>query len=595
LIELEALTIEFATAEGQFVALRDWSFAVAAGSTLALVGESGSGKTTAALAALGYLARNASRTAGTVSVLGQDVLSLPEDAVLELRRSAMGYVPQNPGSSLNPVRRVGKQIREVAGAASESEIAEMLDRVSLPPALARRYPHQLSGGQQQRVAIAMALANRPKVLVLDEPTTGLDVRTQAEVLALIRQLADEGLAVLYVTHDLAAAAVVADRLVVAYAGEIFEEGRLAEIYARPRHPYTSALLVAMPTVATRSELHGIAGSMLDGNQRSDCCVFHNRCSFAVDACRETRPTLDWTQGGVVRCLRAGELALGGVRESSGAAQLEAATVADPALLAIEGVSVRYRRSDPFEAWAVRDVSLSVSEGQTLALVGESGSGKTSLARAIAGLVAPVSGAIALRGAALPPTVRMRSRKQVRHIQYVFQNSSLALNPRHSVARILSRPLEVFFGCAGAEAEARVVELLELVRLPRRVLSLRPGRLSGGEQQRVAIARALAAEPDLIVCDEIVSALDVSVQAAIVDLLGDLQARMSTTCLFISHDLGVVRSIAHQTAVLKLGELVEWADTEQVFEKPQHPYTQMLLAHVPDLVGDGEISLHHGTE
>jgi len=581
MLEFRDLTIAFEVGDDRLVALRDCSFGVEEGKALAVVGESGSGKTTAARAALGEIASNGAREGGTVLLDGVDVFALDAAALRELRRRRLGYVPQNPGTSLNPVRRVRHQIAELVAREDRDAVLELFERVRLPAGLARRYPYELSGGEQQRVALAMALANNPKVLLLDEPTTGLDVRIQAEILALVRSLVDAGLAVVYVTHDLAAAGALADRVVVLYAGEVLESGDLPSVYRRPRHPYTASLLGAIPTVRSRAELKGIPGSMLPASERGELCVFSNRCAFVLDACRATRPRLETLEEREVRCLRAEALTLAGVGGETEAAGDAATLRTAQDVLAVEGVSVRYGKRDRPAEWAVKGVTLRLASGETVAVVGESGSGKTSLARAIVGLVAPAAGTVALGERTLAPLVRRRTRDERRRIQYIFQNSALALNPRHTVERVLNRPLETFLGLGRTAKSARVRELLELVRLPPRILALRPRALSGGEQQRVAIARALAAEPDIVICDEIVSALDVSVQASVIELLGELQDETGVSYLFISHDLGLVRSIAHRTAVMERGALTELGVTEDVFDRPRHPYTKMLLDHVPD--------------
>jgi peptide/nickel transport system ATP-binding protein len=582
-IEFDHLSIEFTVDDRQFRALRDCSFTVNPGEAVALVGESGSGKTTAARAALGDIGRTGTIVGGAARLSGQDCFGLSQAGLNAMRRTAVGYVPQNPGAALNPVRRVGKQISEMIPSDGAITVSDLLERVQLSSSLLRRYPHELSGGQQQRVSLAIALASASEALILDEPTTGLDVGVQVEILKLFRSVAEEGLAVLYVTHDLAAASVVADRIVVLYAGEVVETGDLRDVYERPRHPYTEALLAAVPTVSSRVHLNGIPGVMLPGDERDGCCVFHNRCVHGTDVCERERPVIVAEMGRTFRCIRP-ELVLAGVATAGRAREASSIdpTLADSAaVVSVEDIWVRYQTAGAGGRAAVEAVSLSIGHGETLALVGESGSGKTSLARAITGLVAPARGRVLLDGQQLEPRFRQRSLEELRRIQYVFQNSTLALNPRQEIGAQLQAPLDRFFDLDSAERDARVRELLALVGLPTRLLGLRPRNLSGGEQQRVAIARALAARPDVMICDEIVSALDVSVQASIVGLLGELQAETGVSILFISHDLGVVRSIAHRTAVMYNGSLVELADTEAVFGSPLHSYTEELLASVPD--------------
>jgi peptide/nickel transport system ATP-binding protein len=582
-IDFDNLTITFRRDDGELRALREFTLSIQPGEAIALVGESGSGKTTAARATLGDIGRSGIIEAGTVKVWDQEPFRLSTKEVAEFRHSQIGYVPQNPGASLNPVRRTRRQIAEMIPRGSPVTVESLLERVQLDPALASRYPHQLSGGQQQRISLAIALANSPKALILDEPTTGLDVAVQVEILRLFRSLVDDGLAVLYVTHDLGAAAVVADRVAVLYAGDVLETGQLREVYRRPQHPYTEALLAAVPTVTTRVELRGIPGFMLPGEQRGDCCVFHNRCSYREDQCEQSRPDLISDNGQSVRCFRAPSLSLTGVArvlDADAPSEVLRTAIATPGILAVSDLTIAYRGAPP-DSPAVNDATLSLARGEALALVGESGSGKTSLARGIIGLVAPAAGSVTLDGDVVAATFRKRTREQRRRIQYVFQNSTLALNPRHTIEQVLTAPLDRFFDLNDQERNTRILELLEMVSLPQRVLPLRSSELSGGEQQRVAIARALSANPDVMICDEVVSALDVSVQAAIVKLLGDLQAETGVAMLFISHDLGVVRAIADRTAVMHNGHIVEEGPTELIFRDPQMEYTKMLLSSVPD--------------
>jgi peptide/nickel transport system ATP-binding protein len=582
MVEVEDLTVSFRVRAGIIRAIRNSQFSVAGGEVVAVVGESGSGKTTLARALLGDLARNAFVESGRIVVCGSSVLELDARSLSRFRRVEVGYVPQNPGAALNPVRRIGLQIDECRSAPSSPSREQLLHRVGLSGALVRRYPHELSGGQQQRVAIAMAIANAPKVLLLDEPTTGLDVVAQAGILELVRRLArDQLLSVVYITHDLAAASAAANRILVMYAGETMETGVLRDVYRAPLNPYTSALLAAIPTVSGRRHLVGIEGRMLSATERSETCVFNNRCPFVSPACRVSRPALESIDGRQVRCIRARELELPGISDSSSASRSMDTGVArsSSTVLEVNRVRVVYGRGSSTTT-AVAGANVAVHDGETLAIVGESGSGKTSLSRAIVGLV-DYSGEVLLRGHLLPPSVHRRSRDQRRRIQYVFQNPTLALNPRHSVHRILSAPLASFFSISNTERDSRIAELLDHVGLPLRVLGVRPNSLSGGEQQRVAIARALAAEPEVLICDEVVSALDVSVQAAIIDLLASLQQRTGVAMLFISHDFAVVRSVADRVAVMHQGEIVEMSAADDVFSNPRHVYTRQLLASVPD--------------
>jgi peptide/nickel transport system ATP-binding protein len=585
-LEFSDLTIAYGGREEEIIALQGCTFRVAPGEIIALVGESGSGKTTALKTALGEFGSNGRRVSGTVLLDGEDILSLDSARLMQLRRSRLGYVPQNAGSSLDPTKRIGQHLKEAIDsrlddAGMGERILGLLERVHLPPRVAHRWPHQLSGGQQQRVTLAIALAQRPEVLLLDEPTTGLDARVQAEILDLIRELAEQGLAVLYVTHDLAAAASVSTRMAILYAAELLEEGTFEGISDRPAHPYTAALLAARPSARMRCRVHGIPGTMLAPAQRREKCVFSNRCEFATAPCLTQRPDLVRQDARVVRCLHANELTLPGIRQSAQQLAADQVPAGNREVLSVQNLWVRYFRAQSRTEWAVQDVSLNVNDGETFGLVGESGSGKTSVARVVAGLVLPIEGEVLLDGKVLPANAKKRTIRDLRRIQYVFQNSSLALNPRQTIAEILDRPLKAFFDLSRGERHKRILELMDLVRLPPRLLSAGPGTLSGGEQQRVAIARALAAEPEIVICDEIVSALDVSVQGAIVELLGQLQSQMGLSYLFVSHDLAVVRSIAHRIGVMYKGRLVESGPSERIFQDPEHEYTRILLAHTPD--------------
>jgi peptide/nickel transport system ATP-binding protein len=581
----------------------DIAFDVAGGEILALVGESGSGKTTIATALLAHTRRGARIDAGAVVLDGRELLGVPPGEARKRRGSEVAYVPQDPAASLNPVMRVGHQIREVldvhhAGTPAERDtrVREVLAEVALPDddEFLRRYPHQLSGGQLQRVAIAMAFTLRPRVLVLDEPTTGLDVTTQAHVLATVRDLcARHAVAAVYVTHDLAVVGEFAHRVAVMYAGRIVEIGPRERIFEAPAHPYTRALLAAVPSVTESRVLKGIPGSAPSPGRRSSGCRFHDRCAFGEPECGEREPELIAIGGGqgaapvgspmLVRCRRADHVR----------AQPLEFTVAAPAgtgerpepVLTVRDLTVRYG-SRPI----LHGIDLEIGRNECVAVVGESGSGKSTLSRSIGGLHEEWSGSLAFQGAAMPPGARRRSREMRKAVQYVFQNPYLALNPRMTVGRIIRRPLELFGLAHGADATRRVHELLGQVMLSPAVYDLRPDRLSGGERQRVAIARALACEPELLICDEVTSALDVSVQASIVGLLEELRASRGLSMLFVTHNLALVRSLATRVAVLADGRIVEEGPTADVLDRPSADYTRQLLRDTPgrtdEPVGEG---------
>ncbi|MDH0650062.1 ABC transporter ATP-binding protein [Pseudomonas sp. GD03858] len=580
-LRVDDLRVELA---GQVDVLTGVSFNLAAGEIVGLVGESGSGKTTLATALLRHARRGARIVGGRVEVAGQSLLELDGEALRQARGGLVGYVAQDPATALNPALRIGRLLRETllahqprtSGEDLRRRIAETLLDVGLPDddAFLGRFPHQLSGGQQQRVMLALAFVLRPRLIVLDEPTTALDVSTQAHVLATLKRLCrSQGVAALYVTHDLAVVRDLVDRVLVMYAGRLVEVAGREALFTRPAHPYTRALLAAIPDVARRQPLQAIAGHAPAPGQRPDGCAFAPRCPRRRAECVVIEPGLLRLEGGQqVACLlphRAplevpGELAEVAATEPSG-----------PALLDVQGLDVAYDRQVLF------DVSLRVGAGECLALVGESGSGKTSLARAIAGLGENVHGQLRYAGQPLAVAARQRDGEVRRQIQYVFQNPYQALNPRQTVLQTLATPLAHFFGVRGAEARQRVEAALARVALPGSVAELYPHSLSGGERQRVAIARALVCEPRLLVCDEITSALDVSVQASILDLLRQLRIE-GLAVLFVTHDLGVVRAIADRVLVLRQGRVVEQGTVDGVLDRPREAYTQALLAHSPSV-------------
>ena len=583
-VRVEGLRVEL---RGGQPIVEDVSLDVRAGEVLGLVGESGSGKTTTALALLGY-ARAGSRIAGgTVEVDGQPLSGRGERALRALRGRVVSFVPQNPATALNPALRVGDALAEMLrvhmpGKVSEDRVPAALGRAELPTdrAFARRYPHQLSGGQQQRVTIASALICEPTAVVMDEPTTGLDVVTQARILDEVDRLRKEsGLGVVYVTHDLAVVASIADRIAVMYAGRIVEVGPAAELLSRPRHPYTRGLVASIPDHVAPRRVVGIPGVAVGVGERPDGCAFAPRCPQRVERCERDVPPLEEVAARhAVRCFE--------WRRTPGlelrpplVARIEVAQAT--ALLRVEGLgAVHGSRHETVVA--AEDVSFSLVAGECLALVGESGSGKTTIARCVAGLHEPSAGRILLDDVPLEPRAKARSREARRRIQIVFQNPTDSLNPRRRVADEIARPARILRGLSRTEANDEVTGLLARVRLPARLAGRFPGELSGGELQRVAMARALAADPDLLICDEITSALDVSVQAAVLDLLSELRIELGLSVLFISHDLGVVASVADRVLVLERGEVCEQGRVAQVLASPQNDYTRRLLEAAPRL-------------
>jgi peptide/nickel transport system ATP-binding protein len=575
--------------------LRGLTFHIRQGEAYGLVGESSCGKSTAAFAAVHYLPRNGAVAAGRIEVNGQDLTSMGARELRALRQSAVAMVYQDPGRALNPSMRIGRQIAEIftlAGMARDSAMtrsAEMLDRVRIsdPRRVMERYPHQLSGGMQQRVAIAMALARNPALLILDEPTTGLDVTVEAEVLDLIEKLRFEfDTAILFISHNLAIVARLCERTGVLYSGRLVEEGPTRSLFESPRHPYTVGLLRCLPRPERRkttARLDTIPGFPPMPGAAPQGCIFTARCALATERCRLEEPPLIDLGGRFSRChyhQLAGELPRA---EPTLMARPGEPSAARP-ILRIENLSKTYRVGDQALA-ALREVSLDLHQGETLGLVGESGSGKTTLARSLLGLTAadPKS-RIIMDGRTLPPRIGGRAPEDVKALQIVFQNPDSALNRSHAVRRLIGRTIAKLAGLGGTALQQRLLALTRSVQLPDRYLPQKPRALSGGLKQRVAIARAFAGEPRVVVCDEPTSALDVSVQAAILNLLADLQTVQGVSYIFISHDLGVIRYLADRIAVLYLGRIVEIGPAERVFHGPQHPYTAALLSAVPDIGG-----------
>jgi peptide/nickel transport system ATP-binding protein len=578
--------------------LRSVSLAVEPGESYGLVGESGCGKSTTAYAIMRYLPRNGRVTSGSISVNGDDLLGMSQAEVRRLRATTLSMVYQDPASALNPSLKVGRQVAEsfrligTAGGDPEERAREMLAKVQIsdPGRVMRRYPHQLSGGMQQRVVIAMALACDPTLLILDEPTTGLDATVEAEVLDLVAALRSElGTSVLFISHNLGVIRRMCERVGVLYAGRLVEEGTADQVLADPRHPYTVGLLRCLPRGGVRKDrerLDTIPGFLPQLGADLSGCVFAPRCGLAREICWAEDPPLYAVGGGhSSRCHFHAEAAQ---LPRTDPARVDPAgrTAGDGAPVVMLGHTSKTFRQEGNLVRALVDVDLAIRPGETLGLVGESGSGKTTLARVLLGLTAPDEGStVELAGAPLAPRVTRRDPEQIRALQTVFQNPDSALNRRSSVRRIVGRAITKLRGLRGEERERRLRELAEAVRLDPGLLSVRPVQLSGGQKQRVAIARAFGGDPRVVVCDEPTSALDVSVQAAILNLLADLQRDEGVTYLFISHDLGVVRYLSDRIAVLYLGRLMELGDAESVFGPPHHPYTEALLSAVPTVEGE----------
>ncbi len=596
-LELDDLGVAYTVRGIDRPVLRGVTLSIGEGESYGLVGESGCGKSTAAFALMRYLPRNGKITGGTIRIAGQELMGLSEDGVRKLRATQVSMVYQNPGAALNPSLRIGEQVAEVsrllgASATSAGERAEeMLRRVQIsdPARVMRRYPHQLSGGMQQRVVIGMALAKDPTLLILDEPTTGLDATVEAEVLDLIATLRTEfGTSVLFISHNLAVIAKMCERVGILYAGRLVEEGPTRTLFDDPRHPYTVGLLRCIPKGGLRKDQHRldtIPGFLPQLGVELPGCVFTDRCGLAREICHEHEPELHPLGGGhASRCHFHEEAqtlprttpphVAAPQRESNGVPVVRAEHMA------------KTFRQEGHDVRALDDLSIEIRPGETLGLVGESGSGKTTFARLLLGLTEPDQGSVVeLEGHPLAPRIAKRSADDVRALQIVFQNPDAALNRRFSVRRIINRALTKLVGTKGSARDTRLRELAHSVRFDVRLLGARPAQLSGGLKQRVAIARAFAGDPRVVVCDEPTSALDVSVQAAILNLLADLQRDKGVTYLFISHDLGVVRYLSDRIAVLYLGRLMEVGAAETVFNAPHHPYTEALLSAVPTVEGE----------
>ena len=591
--------------------LRGVSLAIAPGEAYGLVGESGCGKSTAAYAAMRYLPRNGSITDGSIRFEGRDLATLNEAEVRKLRNDAISMVYQNPIGALNPTIRIGKQITEVfklngidKGNAHARAVQSLVHvQIADPQQVMRLYPHQLSGGMAQRVVIAMAIASNPRLLVLDEPTTGLDATVEAEVLDLVRTLRKEtGTSVLFISHNLGVIRSMCDRVGVLYAGSLVEEGDTETVLSNPSHPYTVGLLRCIPKGGLQKRQHRldtIPGTPPGLGAKLPSCVFVDRCALAQDVCRAEQPPLfDLGNGHFSRCFfHEQAVNLPHSIEGTGIAQQAGVFVAntEAPLLSLANVTKTFSQ-DGNDIQVLTDVALNLAAGETLGLVGESGSGKTTLARLVLGLTNPDAGStISLNGSPLGATLAVRRAGEIGSIQIVFQNPDSALNRRHSVTRIVARAVEKLAGVSKREAKERARTLLADMRVDPILHSVKPTQLSGGLKQRVAIARSFAGNPKLVVCDEPTSALDVSVQATILNLLADLQAAENVSYLFISHDLGVVRYLSDRIAVLYLGRVMELGSAETVFNGPHHPYTEALVSSIPAIDGSERERIRLGGE
>ncbi|MER1966362.1 ABC transporter ATP-binding protein [Castellaniella sp. GW247-6E4] len=596
LLQVENLRVEFPTRHGTLVAVRDVSFSVEAGRILGIVGESGAGKSLTGSAIIRLLEPPGRIADGQVLLDGQRIDNLPLATMRTVRGRQIGAIFQDPLTSLDPLQTIGSQLVEtidvhldINRSASRARALELLGDVGIPAPADRfdQYPHQFSGGMRQRVVTALSLAARPRLIVADEPTTALDVSTQAQVMALLKRLcADHGVAVILITHDIGVIAEIADEIAVMYAGQLVEIGPVRQVIDQPQHPYTSGLMASVPRLEQRqARLNQIGGGMPRLDSMPTGCAFHPRCALATEQCRVESPPLELHFGRQVACWHAGEhhasqpeSVTEGTPHPDAEARTEAPLVSVKALSRHFGISRSpltriVMGQKPQTLKAVDEVSLNIWRGETLAMVGESGCGKSTFARLMAGLYTPTSGNISFSGA---PHSQPR-------IQMIFQDPYASLNPRWRVEDIIAEPMRMATPVpSAAQRRERVADLLNQVSLSPRDGGKYPHEFSGGQRQRISIARVLAADAEFIICDEPTSALDVSVQAQILNLMQDLQTTFNLTYLFISHNLAVVRHVADRVAVMYLGRIVEISDASEFFTSPAHPYSRLLLQSVPSL-------------
>ena len=634
LLEVDNLTISYRVEDQWIPAVRDFRLQLGRGEIVGLVGESGSGKSTVALALMHYLSSNGRvESGGRLQFDDEDLLRKSNADMRRLWAKRIKFVPQNAAAALNPSIKIGRQVMEALKAAERiddhdgyTRMMRMFHDVNLvdPERVAERYPHELSGGMQQRVTIAMALISNPELLIMDEPTTGLDVTTEAVILDLVRGLiAERDTGVVYITHNLGVVAQLCERVLVLYAGEIMEEARVLDLFQQPRHPYTLGLISSVPKPGQSkraAQLQSIAGNPPSLTRIPGGCVFAERCPLVVALCRERKPPLETLEDGrLVRCHRWEEMDAGiqppppvshkegggyptrrptsispSLPVGEGARRVDTGGrgwgASNNTLMQVSGLTKHFPverslreilgRVQPSPIRAVDGVDLQLRAGQTLGLVGESGSGKTTLARLIIGLEERSFGALQLLGLDVRNSVRERSQDVLSKLQMVFQNPQNSLNPYLSVRQAIRRPLIKLRGFSAEAADAEALALLARVNLRAEYAERYPDELSGGEKQRVAIARAFASDPDLIICDEAVSALDVSVQSAVLNLLAALQDDHGSAYLFISHNLSVVGYLADTIAVMYLGQLFEVGEARELFQPPYHPYTEALVSAIP---------------
>ncbi len=606
-LKLEDVAVAYKIRGGEIEAVQNVSFEIYRGETHGIVGESGCGKSTVAWAIVNFLGANGYVKRGSIKFQGQELAGKTGEELRRLRGDQIAMVYQDPMQALNPSMRLGDQMKEVLTVhrgISDDEARErcidMLDRVYMPDAanVMKRYPHQISGGQQQRVVIAMALLNNPALLIMDEPTTALDVTVEAAVLDLIAELRrDFDTAIMYITHNLGVVARVSTRVGVMYAGEMVERATVEQIYEDPQHPYTQGLMRCVPRLGAdkaSSILYPIRGRVPPPDSRPPGCVFGPRCDYVQDRCRDERPELRrLPNGSWVRCHFAEEIDPASWRPSEDLIlpTVKAGGNGAETLLEVKDLKKYYEvtggslrdvigTGEPRFVKAVENASFKVEKGRTLGVVGESGCGKSTLIKTIIGLEETTSGDATFMGFDITGDISSRDQGLIQELQMVFQNPDSTMNPSYSVGQQIGRPMHRFGTVPKNMVRGEVIKLLEAMRLGANYYDRLPRQLSGGEKQRVGIARALASHPDLVLCDEPVSALDVSVQAAILNLLLEVQGEFNTTLIFIAHDLSVVRFFSDDVAVMYLGQIMEIGPADAIYAPPYHPYTEALLSAVP---------------
>ncbi|MDX1521743.1 MAG: ABC transporter ATP-binding protein [Anaerolineae bacterium] len=612
-VRVRNLGIAYETRYGDVSAVKDVTFDIHRGETVGIVGESGCGKSTLAYGMVNYLGRNGKISKGDITFQGQSLVGRTPEELRQLRGNQISMVYQDPMTSLNPVLRIGEQMMEVLTvhrgidpAEARQKCADMLGRVNMPDPekVLERYPHQISGGQQQRVVIAMAMLNNPALLIMDEPTTALDVTVEAAALDLVNELRqDFDTAILLISHNMGVIARVSDKVGVMYAGELVEMASVEEIFANPVHPYTQGLIRCLPKLGRSKEgsiLYPIRGRVPSPANLPPGCLFEPRCDYAREACRQERPVLRDLENSKVyhttRCLFSEEIDAAAwvpppdlvpiIEEGDGSGDELADTI-----LSVDHLQTYYDHpsNSPLSmiglgkkeyVKAVDDVSFDVFRGKTLGVVGESGCGKSTLIKTLIGLEAKTGGEAEFMSFDIGDKVRKRDLSLIRELQMVFQNPDSTMNPTYSVGKQIERPLRRFKTVPSDQIRDEVIRLLRAVKLDEYYYDRLPRQLSGGEKQRIGIARALAGRPDLVLCDEPVSALDVSVQAAVLNLLLEIQKEFGTTMIFIAHDLSVVRFFSDFIAVMYLGQISEIGPADRIYQPPYHPYTEALLSAVP---------------